>query len=97
MTITNTSGSPYDLGLKVEGPHSNHLWQDLQLGVWILPGSPPPVLPPLTSWLSGFNTLATLNPGETIQVELELYLPTTAGNADQGKGAVVTFHWHAQG
>jgi hypothetical protein len=95
MTIENTSGSPYDLMLKVEGPQNSHLWQDLQMAAWILPGPAPAILPPLTSWVSGFNSLTTLNPGQSVQVEIELYLPTTAGNADQGKTAVITFHWRA--
>ena len=96
MTITNTTGSPYNLMLKVEGAHNNHIWQDLQMAAWILPGPAPAILPQLTSWISGFNTLTTLNPGQSVQVELELYLPTTAGNADQGNAAVITFHWRAQ-
>jgi hypothetical protein len=54
-------------------------------------------LPSLQSWAGAFLTLTTLNPGQTVQYEIELYLPTTAGNADQGEAVVVSFLWHAQG
>jgi len=97
MTITNTSDTPYTVSLKVEGPNDNHLWQDLQLAVWDTSGAPPGTFPSLQSWMSGFNDLLILNPGQSVQLEIELYLPTTAGNADQGETAVVAFHWHAQG
>lgn len=99
MTITNTSDTPYTLSLKATGANDNHLWQDLQMAVWDTSGAPPPVFPTLVSWMSGFHSgfVPTLNPGDVRHVEIELFLPTTAGNADQGKSAVIAFVWHAQG
>ncbi len=96
-TITNTTGAPYTLSIKADATPSNHLLDDLQMGVWDASGSPPVTLPPLTSWVAGYSDLTTLNPGQTVQYDVELYLPTTAGNADQGKTVSITFHWHAQG
>ena len=43
----------------------------------------------------GFHALTTLNPGQTVKYGIELYLPTTAGNVDQGLTAAVTFEWQA--
>jgi hypothetical protein len=99
MTITNTSDTPYTLSLKATGLNNNHLWQDLQMAVWDTSGAPPPVFPTLVSWMSGFHSgfVPTLNPGDVRQIEIDLFLPTTAGNADQGKTAVIAFVWHAQG
>jgi len=93
MTITNTSGSPYTLSFRAVGPNNNHLWQDLEMDVF----DPflGPTLSPLQFWLGTFHALTTLAPGATVQYEIELYLPTTAGNADQGKSAVISFQWHA--
>ena len=99
MTITNTSDTPYTVSLEATGANNNHLWQDLQMAVWDTSGAPPPVFPSLVSWMGGFYSgfIPILNPGDVVQVEIELFLPTTAGNADQGKTAVVAFSWHAQG
>ncbi len=97
MTITNTTGAAYTLEFEATGPNNNHLWQDLEMDVFdplVGPASP---MPPLSSWLGSFHTLTTLNSGQTVQYEIELYLPTTAGNQDQGKSAVIAFTWHAQG
>ena len=44
-----------------------------------------------------FNDLTILAPGQTISYVIVLYLPTTAGNADQGLTAVIGFHWQATG
>jgi hypothetical protein len=96
MTIQNTSGSPYTLSLEETGPNNNHLWQDLQMAVYDPTGGiPTPPYPLLTSWLGSFHALTTLNPGQTVLYVIVLYLPTTAGNADQGKSAVVDFTWQA--
>ena len=57
-------------------------------------GAPTPPLPTVTSWF-GTNVLTTLNPGQTVHYVVELYLPTTAGNADQGKSASIAFTWSA--
>jgi len=93
MTITNTSDSPYTLSFRAVGPNNNHLWQDLEMDVF----DPflGPTLSPLQLWLGTFHALTPLAPGATVQYEIELYLPTTAGNSDQGKSAVISFQWRA--
>jgi hypothetical protein len=96
VTITNTSGTPYTLALKAAGSQ-NHLWHDLQLGVWDASGPPPTPLPMLDYWTNQFNALATLQPGVSITFVVELYLPTSAGNDDQNLAAVVNFLWRATG
>ena len=98
MTITNTTGAPYLLSVQAAGSNSNHIWQDLQMEVYDASGSAPPLpWPLLTAWLGSFHALTTLNPGQSIQYVVVLYLPTTAGNADQGKIADISFNWQAQG
>jgi hypothetical protein len=97
MTITNTTGAPYQLKFRAVGANNNHLWQDLELDVFDPLLGPSVPLPPLQFWLGSFHTLTTLAPGQTVQYEIEMYLPTTSGNADQGKSAVVTFDWEATG
>lgn len=95
FTIQNTSGSPYTLSFKASGANNNHLWQDLQMDVYDPSGgAPTPPLPSVTSWF-GNNVLTTLNPGQTVQYVVELFLPTSAGNADQGRSAVIDFTWIA--
>jgi hypothetical protein len=32
-----------------------------------------------------------------VSYQIEIALPATAGNADQGYAASIDFHWHAQG
>lgn len=96
MTVQNTSGSPYTLSLKAVGPNNDHLRQDLEMAVYDASGPAPPLpWPLLTSWLGPFNALTTLNPGQTVQYVVVLYLPTTAGNADQGETQTIDFIWHA--
>jgi hypothetical protein len=98
MTITNTTGAPYDLSIEATGPNNNHIWQDLQMDVYDASGpAPTPPLPQLSNWLNTFHVLTTLAPGQTVQYVVELFLPTTAGNADMGKSAVIAFTWDAQG
>jgi hypothetical protein len=98
MTITNTTGASYDLSIKATGPNNNHIWHDLQMDVYDASGpAPSPPLPLLSNWLNTFHVLTTLTPGQTVQYVIELFLPTTAGNADMGKSAVIAFTWHAQG
>jgi hypothetical protein len=97
MTITNTTGAPYTLSFKATGPNNNHIWQDLQMDVFNPIVGPAFPMPSLQSWLGSFHSLGTLNAGQSVQWEIELYLPTTAGNADQGKTAVVAFTWSATG
>ena len=97
MTVTNTSTTTYTLALQALGPNNNHLWQDLEMAVY-QQGTPPPApFPPLLYWLAQFNNLAVMNPGDSITYVVTLFLPTTAGNADQGKSATITFDWLATG
>ena len=97
MTVTNTSGVPYDLFFEGAGPDNNPLWHDLQMAVWDTSGAPPAVFPSLDSWLTGFNLLDHLNPGDVRHYEIELFLPAGVGNADMGLTVVVDFDWKAVG
>ena len=97
MTVTNTSGVSYTLALRAEDANHDHLWSDLQMGVYPQFTPPPSPLPPLSYWTAQFNDLTILAPGQTISYVIVLYLPTTAGNADQGLAAVIGFHWQATG
>ena len=97
MTITNTSGTTYTLALRAEDANHDHLWSDLQMGVYPQFTPPPSPLPPLSYWTAQFNDLTILAPGQTVTYVVVLYLPTTAGNADQGLSAVIGFHWQATG
>jgi hypothetical protein len=96
MTVRNDSGAPFVLSLRAAGT-PNQLWNDLQLGVWQTNTAAPSVFPALLWWTTQDNTLATLQAGESIGFELELYLPPTATNADQGLVASVDLIWKAQG
>ena len=96
MTLTNDSGQPFTLSLEASGAQ-NQLWHDLEMGVWERGTAAPVPLPPLLFWTTQFNTLATLAAGASISYEIELYLPTTAGNNDQGLAASVDLSWRAQG
>jgi hypothetical protein len=96
MTVTNTTDAPYSLSLRASGTQTR-FWNDLELGVWQVGTAAPDPLPPLVWWAAQDNALATLQPGDSIQFEVELYLPTSAGNDDQDQVAVVDLVWHAQG
>lgn len=96
LTVTNTTGSPYTLALKATGTQ-NRLWQDLRMGVWEKATAPPSPLPPLLDWTTQFNDLRTLDPGQSVTYIVELFLPTSAGNADQNLTAVIDFAWRATG
>lgn len=95
LTITNTSDQPFDLSLRASGTQ-NRLWDDLQMGVWQVGTAAPSPLPALLWWTTQENKITTLQSNQSIVLEIELYLPTTAGNADQGLAAIIDFHWHAQ-
>lgn len=96
MTIRNESDVPFTLSLRASGT-PNRLWDDLQMGVWEVGSAAPSPLPALLWWTAQENQLTTLQPGETVRYHIELALPPTAGNADQGYAASIDFHWHAQG
>lgn len=96
IRVTNTSGSTYTLALRATGTQ-NQLWQDLQMGVWEQATAPPSPLPPLLFWTTQFNHIATLAAGQSISLVVELYLPTSAGNADQNLAASIDLTWHATG
>jgi hypothetical protein len=94
LTITNTSSSSYTLSFEATGT-PNTLWNDLELGVWRQGTTPPTPLPPLGFWTTQYTPLLTLDPGQRVRFTIELYLPATAGNADQRQSAVIDFHWRA--
>lgn len=96
-TIKNTGSVGYDLSLNItnDNPPDNHLWNDLTMGVWEIPGPAPNPFPPLTDWVPAYYTLDHLNPGQTIHLRFDCLLPTTAGNADQHLAAVMTLHFKA--
>lgn len=96
VTVTNTSDSTYTLSLRATGTQ-NHLWQDLRLGVWEHGTAAPSPLPPLLDWTTQYNALLTLAPGQAATFEIELFLPTSAGNDDQALTAQITFVWRASG
>ena len=96
MTVKNTTNSAYSLYLQATGTQ-NHLWNDLKLAVWQVGTAAPSPLPPLLDWTTQFNKLAVspLQPGDSVKLNVELLLPSTAGNADQNLKAVITFVWKA--
>ena len=96
MTIRNDSGEPFTLSLSATGS-VNQLWDDLELGVWEEGTAEPTPFPALLWWTTQDNTLATLQAGESIRYELELYLPPTGSNADQGRVASIDLVWKARG
>jgi hypothetical protein len=96
MTIRNDSGGAIDLSLEALGTQ-NVLWSDLSLGVWEQGTPAPDPLPPLLWWAGQENRVTTLAAGASVTYAIELYLPTTAGNGDQAKTAVIDLRWHAQG
>lgn len=94
MTITNTTNVKYVLSLEATGT-PNRLWQDLEMGIWERGNPAPTPLPPLHFWTDQYNQLITLDPGQVVHYVIELYLPLTAGNADQHLAAVLDFNWRA--
>jgi hypothetical protein len=96
VTVTNTSASTYTLSFKATGTH-NSLWDDLKLAIFEQGNPAPTPLPPLDDWTGQFNDLTTLAPGQSITYVIELALPLSAGNDDQGLAAIVHFVWHASG
>jgi hypothetical protein len=96
MTVRNDTAQPFTLSLRADGSQ-NPLWQNLRMGVWEAGTAAPVPLPPLLFWTGQDNTLATLQPGETIRYEIVLSLPASAGNADQGLIASIDLIWKAQG
>ena len=94
LTIRNTSSSRYVLSFRATGRH-NPMWDDLQLGIWRRGTPAPTPLPPLRFWTTQFTRLVTLRPGKSVRLTVEMYLPPSAGNRDQGKRVVVGFLWRA--
>jgi hypothetical protein len=95
VTVRNDTADPFTLSLQASGT-PNHLWNDLQMGVWEQGTPAPSPLPALLLWTTQENQLATLAPGASITYVIELALPASAGNDDQGYAAVIDFLWHAQ-
>lgn len=96
VKITNDSGDPFTLKIKVQGTQ-NAFWNELQLGIWEHNTPAPVPLPALLLWTTQENTLTTLPAGDSIEYDIELALPSSAGNADQGKLATIELVWHAVG
>jgi hypothetical protein len=96
MTIRNEADVPFTLSVRAGGT-PNRLWNDLQMGVWEVGTPAPSPLPALLWWAAQENQLTTLQPGRSVTYHIELALPASAGNADQGYAAIIDFHWHAQG
>lgn len=96
LTIRNDSGGAVDLSLEALGTQSA-LWSDLRLGVWQQGSAAPDPLPPLLWWTAQENTVTTLAADASVTYVIQLYLPTSAGNGDQAKTAVIDLRWHAQG
>jgi hypothetical protein len=97
LTVRNDSVQPLTLSLRADGA-VNALWHALQLGVWEAGTAAPIPLPDLLWWTTPqATTLATLQAGESIRYQIELYLPTTASNAVQGMTASIDLIWRAQG
>lgn len=94
MTIRDEAGVPFTLSLRASG-EENRLWQDLRMGVWQVGGAAPDPLPALLWWTAQDNVLTTLQPGQEVAYEVELYLPGIAGNEDQGKTALIDLTWSA--
>ena len=84
MRILNDTNQAFTVSLQAAGTQ-NSFWNDLQMGVWKDGTAAPNPLPPLLQWTTQANNLGSgpLPPGQTVKYKIELYLPTTAGNADQ--------------
>lgn len=95
VTVRNDSDQTFTLSLRAAGT-TNRLWNDLRFGVWQQGTAAPSPLPPLLFWRNQDNDLGTLDPGQSIRFQLELYLPTSAGNADQGIRATIDLVWRAR-
>jgi hypothetical protein len=95
MTVRDDAGVPVALSLRAGG-EENRFWNDLRMGVWQAGTAAPDPLPALLWWTSQDNRLTSLSPGQQVSYEIELYLPSSAGNEDQGQAAVVDLIWHAQ-
>ncbi|MGN6372941.1 MAG: hypothetical protein ACTHM1_08105 [Solirubrobacteraceae bacterium] len=95
MTVRDQAGVPVTLSLRASG-EENRFWSDLRMGVWQVGTAAPDPLPALLWWTTQESTLTSLSPGQQVSYEIELYLPLSAGNEDQGRSAVVDLTWHAQ-
>lgn len=95
MTVRDEAGVPVTLSLRASG-EENRFWNDLRMGVWQVGTAAPDPLPELLWWTTQDNRLTTLSPEQQVSYEIELYLPTSAGNEDQGQAAIVDLTWHAQ-
>jgi len=96
MRIENTTSSAFEVAVRIAGTPTR-FWNDLRLAVWPVGTAAPSPLPPLLWWTGQWNQLGTLEPGRAVTYEVQLYLPTSAGNEDQQQTAVFDLVWHAQG
>jgi hypothetical protein len=96
MTIQNESSQPFDLSVQVSGT-PNRLWNDLNLNIWDArqTESDPNTWPRIGDWTTQHD-VETLAVGQSIQVEVGVYLGPWAGNQDQNQSAVFDLTWRAQ-
>jgi hypothetical protein len=96
FTFRNDADVPVTLSMRASGAQ-NLLWNFLRLGIWQVGTAPPSPLPPLLWWTTQSNTLTRLDPGEVVKYNIELLLPTSAGNNVMGLTATIDFNWRAEG
>lgn len=96
VTIKNTSSSRYVVSFRAAGKW-NRLWRDMQLGIWRRGSRRPTELPQLDRWTKRFRALATLAPGKSLRLTIEMRLAASAGLGDQHQQCVVGFLWRASG
>lgn len=95
MTVRDEAGVPVTLSLRAGG-EQNRFWHDLRMGVWQVGTPAPDPLPELLWWTTQDNVLTTLQSGQSVPYEVELYLPLSAGNEDQGQTAIIDLTWSAR-
>ena len=96
LTIENESSQPFDLSVQVSGT-PNRLWNDLNLNIWDArqTESDPNTWPRIGDWTTQHD-VETLAVGQSVQVEVGVYLGPWAGNQDQNQSAVFDLTWRAQ-
>ena len=97
MTIRNESNQAFTVSLQATGTQ-NSFWNDLQMGVWEDGTAAPNPLPPLLQWTTPGQQPRLgdrSSPATRSSTRSSSTCPTTAGNADQNKTAVIDLIWRA--